>query len=49
MSLNLQTLPKAQRTQGLSALAKVIAFRSYQELSTIQPHNIDQTSVQKLN
>ena len=47
--MKLQSLPKAQRTQGLDALVKEIAFKSYQKLGKIQLHNLDQTSAQKLN
>ena len=35
----LRTMPKAQGTQGLSALTKVIAFQSDYKLIKIQPKN----------
>ena len=41
------TLPKAQWTQGLSALTKVFAFISYLNLINIQLQNRDQTSASK--
>ena len=46
---NTKILSKAQRTQGLSALAKVTAFKSYYKLNKIQPGNLDQNSAPKKN
>ena len=44
-----KTLPKALGTQGLSALTKVIAFKSHRKFIKIQVHNVDQTLAQMLN
>ena len=46
-NLQLETLPKAQRIQGLSAFYKVTAFKSYHKLITIKCQNLDQTSTWK--
>ena len=44
---NTKILTKAQRTQGLSALFKVTAFKSYYKLIKIQHENLDQNSAPK--
>ena len=44
---DIKILTKAQQTQGLSALTKVTAFKSYYKLIKIQPQSLDQNSTPK--
>ena len=47
-----QALPKAQRTQGLSSLTKVTAFKQHKNStsnSKLQLQNLDQTRLQNLD
>ena len=47
MTLHYETLPKKQRTQGLSALIKVLQSISYHKLINMQLQDLDQTSASK--
>ena len=42
-----ETLPKAQQTQGLSALTKATAFKSYHKLIKILLQNLKETLASK--
>ena len=43
-----KTLPKAQRTQArVSALTKIVTFKSYRKLIKLKPQKLNQTSVSR--
>ena len=47
LPVNMQTLPKAQRTRGLSSAYQINFFRSYRSSIKFHPHNLDRASTSK--